>query len=110
MEPLINPAGKPPNSENVNWDEPLTIFVPPKESLEPSPMNAPDAVTSPVILKEPVNCDEPLTSNSPTITEAVTTPSICLLCISVAIIYSLFYLLLKNLYLQLNQDLMLYFQ
>ena len=74
----------------VTCDEPLRILVPPKERLEPSPVNEDaeisDALIAPVTNIEPVNIDEPLTKNSPFITEAVTTPDICLLAINVAIL------------------------
>ena len=54
------------------------------------------ALIEPDTLNEPVICEEPLTSKSPAITDAVTTPDICLLEIRFAIIYLLFFLLLKN--------------
>ena len=74
----------------VTCDEPDIIPVPPNVRLVPLPRKedaeTSDALIAPVTNIEPVNIDEPLTKNSPFITEAVTTPDICLLAINVAIL------------------------
>ena len=71
-------AENPVVCEIVIWEEPLTRPVPPNVSCEPSPikepLKEPDTPLAPVKLTEPES-----TWKSPCMTEAVTTPSICLL-------------------------------
>ena len=68
-----------PSKVGINWDERLTIPVPPKLRPEPSPINEP--VNEPVTPLAALRLTEPPppTEKSPEITDAVTTPCICLL-------------------------------